>query len=133
LDAFRSQVDTLRVGDPLDEATDVGSMVDEDAAARVEKWADEAVTQGARLVLGGTRDGATLHPTILAAPPPESAVVREEVFGALVAVLPYDGLAEVIDTCNQSRFGLQAGLFTSDITTIITAWRELAVGGLVVN
>lgn len=133
LDTFQSEVDTLRVGDPLEEATDVGSMVDEDAAARVEKWTDEAVTQGARLVLGGTRDGATLHPTILAAPPPNSSVVREEVFGALVAVLPYDDLTEVIDTCNRSRFGLQAGLFTNDINTIITAWRELAVGGLVVN
>jgi acyl-CoA reductase-like NAD-dependent aldehyde dehydrogenase len=133
VEALRSEVDTLRVGDPLDDATDVGSMVDEDAAARVEKWTDEAVTQGARLVLGGTRDGATLHPTILAAPPPDSAVVREEVFGALVAVLPYDDLAEVIDTCNRSRYGLQAGLFTNDLNTIITAWRELQVGGLVVN
>jgi acyl-CoA reductase-like NAD-dependent aldehyde dehydrogenase len=133
LDTFQSEVDTLRVGDPLDAATDVGSMVDEDAAARVEKWTDEAVTQGARLVLGGTRDGATLHPTILAAPPPNSSVVLEEVFGALVVVLPYDDLTEVIDTCNASRFGLQAGLFTNDIRTIITAWRELAVGGLVVN
>jgi acyl-CoA reductase-like NAD-dependent aldehyde dehydrogenase len=133
LTAFRSEVDSLRVGDPLDEATDVGSMVDEDAAARVEKWAAEAVTQGARLVLGGSRDGATLHPTILAAPPPESAVVREEVFGALVVVLPYDDLTEVIETCNRSRYGLQAGLFTNDVRTIITAWRELQVGGLVVN
>ncbi|MFL6143181.1 MAG: aldehyde dehydrogenase family protein [Labedaea sp.] len=133
LDAFRSEVDTLRVGDPLDPDTDVGSMVDEDAAVRVQKWADEAVGQGARLVLGGTRDGATLHPTILAGPPPHSSVVREEVFGAVVAVLPYDDLAEVIDTCNQSRYGLQAGLFTHDIGTIITAWRELRVGGLVVN
>jgi len=98
-----------------------------------EKWADEAVTQGARLVLGGTRDGATLRPTILAAPPPESAVVRQEVFGALVAVLPFDDLAGVIEACNRSRYGLQAGLFTRDIGTIITAWRELEVGGLVVN
>jgi acyl-CoA reductase-like NAD-dependent aldehyde dehydrogenase len=133
LEILWSEVDTLRVGDPLDEATDVGSMVDEDAAARVEKWTDEAVTQGARLVLGGTRDGATLQPTILAGPPPHASVVREEVFGALVVVLPYDDLADVIDTCNQSRYGLQAGLFTNDINTIITAWRELAVGGLVVN
>jgi acyl-CoA reductase-like NAD-dependent aldehyde dehydrogenase len=133
LEVLRSEVDSLRVGDPLDDATDVGSMVDEDAAARVEKWADEAVTRGARLVLGGTRDGATLHPTILAAPPPDSSVVREEVFGALVAVLPFDDLAEVIETCNNSRYGLQAGLFTRDIGTIITAWRELQVGGLVVN
>lgn len=133
LDIFRAEVEALRVGDPLDPATDVGSMVDEDAAARVEKWTGEAVAQGARLVLGGTRDGATLHPTILATPSPNAAVVLEEVFGALVAVLPYDDFDEVIETCNASRFGLQAGLFTQDIGRIITAWRELAVGGLVVN
>ncbi|HET9139046.1 aldehyde dehydrogenase family protein [Actinophytocola sp.] len=133
LAAFRSEVDSLRVGDPLDPGTDVGSMVDEDAAVRVQKWAGEAVDQGARLVLGGTRDGATLHPTILAAPSPDSAVVREEVFGALVAVLPFDDLAGVIETCNQSRYGLQAGLFSTDLGTVITAWRDLRVGGLVVN
>ena len=133
LDAFRAEVARLRVGDPLDPATDVGSMVDEDAAARVEKWAAEAAARGATVVIGGTRDGATLHPTIVADPPADSAVVAEEVFGALVAVLPFDDLAAVVDTCNSSRFGLQAGLFTNDINTIITVWRDLQVGGLVVN
>ena len=133
LDAFRAEVARLRVGDPLDPATDVGSMVDEDAAARVEKWAAEAAARGATVVIGGTRDGSTLHPTIVADPPADSAVVAEEVFGALVAVLPFDDLAAVVDTCNSSRFGLQAGLFTNDINTIITVWRDLQVGGLVVN
>jgi acyl-CoA reductase-like NAD-dependent aldehyde dehydrogenase len=133
LDTFRAEVGGLRVGDPLDPATDVGSMVDEEAAARVQKWTDEAVAQGATLVLGGTRDGAMLSPTIVAAPPTDSSLVVDEVFGALVAVLPFDDFAEVLETCNQSRFGLQAGLFTNDITRIITAWRELQVGGLVVN
>jgi acyl-CoA reductase-like NAD-dependent aldehyde dehydrogenase len=133
LDGFTAEVAGLTVGDPLDPATDVGSMVDEDAAARVEKWAGQAVARGARLLLGGTRDGATLHPTILAAPPEDSSVVADEVFGALVAVLPFDELGEVIETCNRSRYGLQAGLFTGDLATVITAWRELQVGGLVVN
>jgi acyl-CoA reductase-like NAD-dependent aldehyde dehydrogenase len=133
VDAFHAEVDHLVVGDPLDPATDVGSMVDEDAATRVEKWLGQATAQGARLVTGGLRDGATLRPTVVADPPADTTLVTEEVFGALVAVLPFDGLDQVIDTCNDSRFGLQAGLFTNDITTIIKAWRELQVGGLVVN
>jgi acyl-CoA reductase-like NAD-dependent aldehyde dehydrogenase len=133
LGTFRAEVAALRVGDPLDPATDVGSMVDEDAAARVQKWTDEAVAHGADLVLGGTRDGATLSPTIVAAPPADSSLVADEVFGALVAVLAFDDFTEVLATCNQSRFGLQAGLFTGDISRILTAWRELQVGGLVVN
>jgi acyl-CoA reductase-like NAD-dependent aldehyde dehydrogenase len=133
VDLLDAEVGTLTVGDPLDPATDIGSMVDEGAAARVEKWAAEAVSQGARLVRGGTREGATLSPTIVAAPPEDAALVAEEVFGALVAVLPFDDFDAVIQTCNRSRFGLQAGLFTRDIGRIVTAWRELQVGGLVVN
>jgi acyl-CoA reductase-like NAD-dependent aldehyde dehydrogenase len=133
LEAFCAEVGALTVGDPLDPATDVGSMVDEDAAARVEKWVGQAVAQGARLMAGGARHGATLHPTVVADPPADATLVTEEVFGALVAVLPFEDVGEVIDTCNTSRFGLQAGLFTSDITTIVQAWRELQVGGLVVN
>jgi acyl-CoA reductase-like NAD-dependent aldehyde dehydrogenase len=133
VEALRVEVDRLVVGDPLDLATDVGSMVDEDAATRVEKWIEQATSQGARLVTGGVRDGATLRPTIVADPPPDATLVTEEVFGALVAVLPFDDLDTVVETCNSSRFGLQAGIFTNDITTILTAWRELAVGGLIVN
>jgi acyl-CoA reductase-like NAD-dependent aldehyde dehydrogenase len=133
LDVLRTEVATLKVGDPLDPATDVGAMVDEDAATRVEKWTTEAAAQGARVVLGGTRDGATLHPTIVADPAPDATIVVQEVFGALVAVLPFDDLGEAIDACNRSRFGLQAGLFTHDVRTIIDAWRDLQVGGLVVN
>ncbi|MEU8640199.1 aldehyde dehydrogenase family protein [Amycolatopsis sp. NPDC048633] len=133
VDVLRAEVATLKVGDPLDPATDVGSMVDEDAATRVEKWTAEAAAQGARVVLGGTRDGATLHPTIVADPAADATIVVQEVFGALVAVLPFDDLGEAIEACNRSRFGLQAGLFTHDVRTIINAWRDLQVGGLVVN
>lgn len=133
LHAFTGQVAGLRTGDPLDDATDVGSMVDDEAAERVVRWAAEAAADGAEVVLGGTRDGATVTPTVVVHPPPTASVVTREVFGALVAVLPYDGFAEVIETCNASRYGLQAGLFTADIGRIITAWRDLQVGGLIVN
>jgi len=126
-------VRALKVGDPLDPATDVGSMVDDDAAERVVRWTGEAAAGGATVTIGGTRDGATVAPTVVAAPPAGAAVVTEEVFGALVSVLPYDDFDAVIATCNESRYGLQAGLFTTDIRRIVTAWRDLQVGGLVVG
>jgi acyl-CoA reductase-like NAD-dependent aldehyde dehydrogenase len=133
VDALTAEVGTLVVGDPLDPATDVGSMVDDAAAARVEGWAADAVRAGARITIGGDRDGATLRPTVVADPPADAAVVVHEVFGALVAVLPYDDFDDVVEACNRSRYGLQAGLFTRDIGRILTAWRELEVGGLIVN
>lgn len=132
-DALTAEVKALVVGDPLDPGTDVGSMVDDDAAERVVRWSAEAAGQGARVTIGGTREGAVMAPTVVAAPPAEARVVREEVFGALVAVLPYDDFGEVLDECNRSPYGLQAGLFTHDVRRIVTAWRELEVGGLVVN
>jgi acyl-CoA reductase-like NAD-dependent aldehyde dehydrogenase len=85
------------------------------------------------ITLGGTRDGATVAPTVVAGPSEDASVITQEVFGALVSVLPYDDFDAVLATCNTSRFGLQAGLFTRDIGRILTAWRELEVGGLVVN
>jgi len=127
------EVTALRVGDPLDPATDVGSMVDEQAAERVVGWAAEAAAGGATITCGGTRHGATVRPTVVAGPPADAAVVTHEVFGALVAVMPYDDFDDVLATCNASRFGLQAGLFTTDVRRILTAWRELEVGGLVVG
>lgn len=133
VDALAAEVATLKVGDPLDPGTDVGSMVDDEAAERVVAWTKEAEASGARVVAGGGRDGATVAPTIVADPPPDAAVVVQEVFGALVAVLPYDSFDGVLEACNASRYGLQAGLFTNDITRILTAWRELEVGGLIVN
>ena len=133
LEQFTEAVRGLRTGDPLDPSTDVGSMVDDEAAERVVRWSAEAAEAGARVVLGGKRDGATALPTIVADPPDDASVIVHEVFGALVAVLPYDDLDEVIERCNRSRYGLQAGLFTRDIDRMITAWRDLDVGGLVVN
>ena len=133
VEALTAEVGRLVVGDPLDPGTDIGSMVDDAAAERVVSWAGAAVEAGASITIGGRRDGATVFPTVVAGPPADAAVVVHEVFGALVAVLPYDDFDDVIGACNASRFGLQAGLFTRDIGRILTAWRELQVGGLVVN
>jgi acyl-CoA reductase-like NAD-dependent aldehyde dehydrogenase len=133
VEAFAAAVGKLKVGDPLDEDTDVGSMVDDEAAERVRSWAHQAAAAGATIALGGERDGATLSPTVVVDPPPGSAVVQLEVFGALVAVLPYDDLGAVVAACNATRFGLQAGLFTRDLNRVFTLWRDLEVGGLIVN
>ncbi|BBH70236.1 aldehyde dehydrogenase [Actinoplanes sp. OR16] len=133
LDLFTDEVRKLRVGDPLDPDTAVGSMVDDAAAERVVRWAEEAAAAGATITTGGDRDGATVTPTVVAAPPADARLIRDEVFGAVVSVTPFDDFDAVIATCNDSRYGLQAGLFTYDVRRIFTAWRELEVGGLVVN
>lgn len=130
VDAFTAEVKALVVGDPLDDGTDVGSMVDDAAAERVVRWSAES---GGTITIGGSRDGAVCAPTVVAAPSADASLVQDEVFGACVAVLPYDTFEGVLETCNQSRYGLQAGLFTYDVRRIVTAWRELEVGGLVVN
>jgi acyl-CoA reductase-like NAD-dependent aldehyde dehydrogenase len=131
--AFTAEVAALRVGDPLDPATDVGTMVDDEAAERVVAWAAAAAAGGAVITLGGTRDGAAVAPTVVAGPREDAEVVTREVFGALVSVLPYEDFDGVLAACNTSRYGLQAGLFTRDVGRILTAWRELEVGGLIVN
>jgi acyl-CoA reductase-like NAD-dependent aldehyde dehydrogenase len=131
--ALTAEAAGLKVGDPMDPQTDVGSMVDDDAAERVVAWTAEAVVAGAEVTLGGTREGATVAPTVVAHPPADAAVVTREVFGALVAVMPYDDFNRALEACNASGYGLQAGLFTRDIGRVITAWRELEVGGLIVN
>jgi len=130
---FRRCASQLRVGDPLDPATDVGTMVDTAAAARVREWVDEAVTAGARLELGGTVSGATLAPTLLACPPATARVVTEEVFGALVSVMPFDEFGDALREANATPNGLQGGLFTRDIGRVFEAARDFEVGGLVVN
>jgi acyl-CoA reductase-like NAD-dependent aldehyde dehydrogenase len=133
LDLFTREVEKLSVGDPLDPRTDVGSMVDDDAAERVVAWAREAAEAGATITTGCRRDGATVIPTVVASPPADARLIRDEVFGAVVSVSPFDDFDDVLAACNDSRYGLQAGLFTNDVRRIVTAWRELEVGGLVVN
>lgn len=126
-------VEKLPTGSPWDEATVVGPLVDERAAARVAEWVDEAVGAGATLLTGGVRDGVTYAPTVLAGVPPEAKVCREEVFGPVLVLARYSTLDEAFDTVNDSRFGLQAGVFTHDIQTAFRAHRELEVGGVVIG
>ncbi|HEU4910531.1 MAG TPA: aldehyde dehydrogenase family protein [Actinomycetes bacterium] len=120
-------------GDPADPLTDVGPLIDESAARRVETWVLEAVDAGAKVLTGGTRDGAAYAPTVLVDVPDEAKVVCEEVFGPVVVVAPVDGVDEGLARINDSRFGLQAGVFTHDLQLAFRAHRELEVGGVVVG
>jgi acyl-CoA reductase-like NAD-dependent aldehyde dehydrogenase len=120
-------------GDPADEATDVGPLVDEAAARRVESWVDEAVADGAKVLTGGTRHGAAYAPTVLVEVPAGARCATEEIFGPVLTVTAFDGVPEAFALVNDSRFGLQAGLFTHDLQTAFAAHRELEVGGVVVG
>ena len=126
-------VEALATGDPADESTAVGPMIDESSARRVEEWVDEAVSGGAVVVTGGRRAGATYDPTVLTGAPPDSRVVREEVFGPVLVVSTFDGVDAGFDAVNDSRYGLQAGVFTHDLPTAFRAHRDLEVGGVVIG
>jgi acyl-CoA reductase-like NAD-dependent aldehyde dehydrogenase len=120
-------------GDPRDENVDVGPLINEDAAERVESWVDEAVAAGARLLTGGKRDGASYAPTVLADVPADATVCREEVFGPVLTLARADGTDAAFAAVNDSRFGLQAGVFTHDVATAFRAHRELEVGGVIIG
>ena len=123
----------LITGDPWDDKTQVGPLVSEDAAKRVESWVNEAVAAGAKILTGGTREGATYAPTVLTDVPADAKVAREEVFGPVMFVQPVDGVDEAFALVNDSAFGLQAGIFTRDLDIAFRAHRELDVGGVVIG
>lgn len=120
-------------GDPADDATDVGPLVSEDAAKRVEAWVDEAVRGGARLLAGGKRDGASYAPTVLADVPGDVTISCEEVFGPVLTLRRVDGESEAFDAVNDSKYGLQAGVFTHDVQAAFRAHRALEVGGVIIG
>ncbi len=126
-------VEALGVGDPAEDATDVGPLIDEASAARVETWVREAVDAGAVVLAGGTREGTTFAPTVLDDVAPESKVVREEVFGPVLVVQGVDGVDAGLAAVDDSRYGLQAGVFTHDLQVAFRAHRDLEVGGVVVG
>jgi acyl-CoA reductase-like NAD-dependent aldehyde dehydrogenase len=131
LAAFLPRVQKLSMGDPLDGATDVGPMISEADAQRAEEWINEAIAAGARLLCGGKRNGPFLAPTVLTGTRPEQRVNCEEIFAPVVTVEPYDDFAEAVRRVNNSRYGLQAGVFTRDAKLLFHAYDELEVGGVV--
>ncbi len=123
----------VKAGDPLDESVEVGPMISEADAVRAESWIKEAVAGGAELLCGGTRKGAVLPPTVLAGTAPAMKVECQEVFAPVVTLTPYGSWEEALARVNDSRYGLQAGIFTNDLGRIQSAFETLEVGGVIVN
>lgn len=127
------QVARLKAGDPTESATVIGPLIDQQAASRVESWIEEAVAQGARVLLGGKRQSSVVEATVLGHVSPAMKVSCQEVFGPVVTVTPYRQFQEAVDAINQSDFGLQAGVFTQNIDKIFHAFRHLEVGAVLAN
>jgi acyl-CoA reductase-like NAD-dependent aldehyde dehydrogenase len=131
---FLPKVEALRVGDPSDDATDVGPVIDSDSKERILEWIAEAKAQGATVLSGGEANGdGLIPPTVLGNVTPEMKVSCLEVFGPLCTVTPYDSLDEAIALANGTEYGLQAGIFTGSVKTAMTAASGLEFGGVLVN
>ena len=131
--ALKPKVESLKAGDQLDDSSQMGPMVREADAVRVENWIHEAVGMGARLVCGGQRDRALMHPTLLVDAQPEMKIVREELFGPAVAVQRASNVGDAIRMVNDSRYGLSAGVFTRDIDHAMRFAREVHSGNIHIN
>jgi acyl-CoA reductase-like NAD-dependent aldehyde dehydrogenase len=129
LELFVPKVDALKVGDPADDDTDVGPVIDEDARTRLAEWIAES---GGEVRTGGEQDGL-LKPTVLANVPDEAKISCEEAFGPVVVVNPFDRFDEAVDRANGTRFGLQAGVFTRSLDAALDAADRLEFGGVVIN
>jgi acyl-CoA reductase-like NAD-dependent aldehyde dehydrogenase len=131
IELFVSRVSRLRLGDPLDESSDLGPMIRESDALRAADWVQEAVRGGARVLCGGKRKGSMLEPTVLTSTKPDMKVNCQEIFAPVVTVEPYNDFASALREVNNSAYGLQAGLFARDAKLIFQAYEELEVGGLI--
>jgi glyceraldehyde-3-phosphate dehydrogenase (NADP+) len=131
--ALVPRVRALKVGAPLDDQADLGPMIDEAAAQRAEAWIREAVAGGAEVATGGDRTGSVLQPTVLLHTTPDMKVNCEEVFAPVVTVRPYANFDDALATLNDSPYGLQAGVFTSDLKKAWRAYETLDVGGVAIN
>jgi acyl-CoA reductase-like NAD-dependent aldehyde dehydrogenase len=131
--AFVPRVEALVVGDPADEATDVGPLISESERDRVLSWIEQARDSGGAILTGGRLDGDLLLPTVVEQPPQDAKLSCDEAFGPVCTLQPYDELDEAIDAANATRYGLQAGIFTTSIRTALTASSRLEFGGVTVN
>ena len=133
LERFLPQVEALKVGDPADEETDIGPVIDEDARARILEWIEEARAGGAEILTGGEERDGLILPTVIANASPDLKVSCDEVFGPVVTVNAVGSVDEAIELANSTRFGLQAGIFTSGLANALQAAQELDFGGVTVN
>jgi acyl-CoA reductase-like NAD-dependent aldehyde dehydrogenase len=123
----------LKVGNPLDKDCDVGPMIDEKEAMRAEAWINEAVAQGAKVLVGGKREGRILWPTVLDNVRHDMKVICQETFAPLVSLVTYKDFDEALELLADSPYGLQAGLYTRDISKAFKAIRRVDVGGMMIN
>jgi acyl-CoA reductase-like NAD-dependent aldehyde dehydrogenase len=133
LDRFRAATEKLVIGNPLDNTTDVSSLIKESEAIRVEKWIEEAAGMGAKQITGGARRYATIPPTILTDVPAEARMSCYEVFGPVVAVNTYTDREDAIRQINATPYGLQAGVFTRSLHDAFDISRKIQVGGVIIN
>jgi len=127
------KVGALKGGDPRDPETFIGPMITEKDVERVLEWIEEAVDQGARVLVGGERDGRAIRPAVLEQVGRDCKLYKEEVFGPVMLLEPFSDFDDALETINDSRYGLQAGLFVRDIGKIRKAWDRLEVGGVIIN
>ncbi|MFN8377611.1 MAG: aldehyde dehydrogenase family protein [Anaerolineae bacterium] len=132
-DKFVARTERLILGDPLDDRTEIGPLINDAAAERIDSWLVEATSGGAELLAGGTREGRMFKPTVLGDVAPHMKVVCEEVFGPVVSITPYDTFDDALDMVNDSPFGLQTGVFTRDLNRALHAVQKLDVGGVIIN
>lgn len=130
---FVNAVNALKIGDPLDESTDIGPLILEGEVDRVQNWVDEAVDQGARVLAGGKRSGGVFPPTVLDQVTPDMKVVCDEVFAPVVSLVPFEDFDQALRFVDDSQFGLQAGIFTNDLQKAMNAVDRLNVGGVIIN
>ena len=127
------KAESFKLGNPLDENTDIGSMISEDEAKRVESWVEEAISEGARVLTGGKREGSVYHPTIIENSKAGMKVNYQEVFAPVITVTPYEDFKEAVKAVDNSKYGLQAGVFTKDIDRIRYAFENIEVGGVIIG
>lgn len=133
IDKFLVQTATLREGSPLDPNTDISGLIDEANAIRVESWIHEAIQQGATCLCGGHRRGAFVEPTVLTNTKPEMKVCNQEVFGPVVVIEPYHTFEGAVERVNDTKYGLQAGVFTNSLSEMNYAYSEIECGGVIIN
>ncbi|MGI8403334.1 MAG: aldehyde dehydrogenase family protein, partial [Thermomicrobiales bacterium] len=124
---------SLRAGDPLDPATDLGPMIDDKAAGRAQEWVENAAREGATILTGGKADGRFFEPTVIEHAKKESFVCSREAFAPLVTIFPVKSFSEGIDQLNDSEYGLQAGIFSNRLEQALTAFERVEAGGVIIN
>ncbi len=128
-----SEVEKLKVGDPMNAETDVGPVIDHDALERISQWVDEAVQSGAEVLTGGKREDPFYIPTVLSNTTESMKVRCEEIFGPVISIAAYTDFEAAVEEVNNSQYGLQAGVFTRDIDRLFLAFRDIEVGGVIAN